>query len=407
MPVCTAGLPAVDTGLCHDLPMLNFDPARLPHLMDLLLDTVCVVDAQGRFVYVSGACEQMFGYLPDDMVGRRMIELVHPDDRERTLATVTDIVAGQPQPNFENRYLRKDGSIVHVLWSARWSPVDQVRVAVAHDITERKRAEAMRSALYAISEAAYAADDVAGLNRRVDAIIASLPGAPDAELKHYAAAQVSLATERLRTQAQLRHMALNDPLTGLPKRELFDDRLDSALARARRDQTQVAVLYLDLDHFKQVNDTLGHSAGDALLQEVALRMTACVRESDTVGRIGGDEFLVLQHSVHVPTDTALVAEKIRQSVAQPFILDGHTVTVAPSIGIACYPAHGADGPRLIQRADEAMYEAKKAGGNQFRFAANHAGASGPPSPAGRHPAGSDPAPTPSAPDPETPPAAGH
>ena len=306
------------------------------------------------------------------MVGKRVQDLVFHEDRARTMAAVTDIVAGQPKPHFENRYVRKDGRLVHIMWSARWSETDQLRVAVARDITALKHAEAMQAALYAIAKAAHTAEDEAALHARVQAILAPLALVPatdaDSELARYAAAEIAAATERLRAQRQLQHMARHDPLTGLPNRALFHDRLDSALARARREQAQFAVLYIDLDEFKQVNDSLGHAVGDALLQEVAQRLTACVRESDTVGRIGGDEFLVLLNSVHAPEQILHVAEKIRCSVAQPCVLSGHRVSVAASIGIACYPAQGEDGQLLIQRADEAMYAAKKAGGNRVMLA---------------------------------------
>lgn len=132
--------------------MATNNSAPLASFIDLLLDAVCAVDVEGRFVFVSAACERIFGYTPDELVGRRMIELVHPADRARTLQAADRIMAGEPMPNFENRYLRKDGQVAHILWSARWSEVDQLRIAVARDITERKQAESRQAALYAISK---------------------------------------------------------------------------------------------------------------------------------------------------------------------------------------------------------------------------------------------------------------
>lgn len=132
-------------------------------LVDLLLDAICVVDRDGQFVFVSAACQSIFGYSAEEMIGRRVMDMVHPDDRARTLEAAREIMAGAHQPSFENRYLRKDGSIVHILWSARWSENEQVRIAVAHDISERKRSEALQHALYAISEAAHLADDLPAL----------------------------------------------------------------------------------------------------------------------------------------------------------------------------------------------------------------------------------------------------
>ncbi|MGH8854442.1 MAG: diguanylate cyclase domain-containing protein, partial [Telluria sp.] len=141
---------------------------------DLLLDAVCMVDVSGRFVFVSAACEQIFGYTQQEMIGMTMIDLVAPADRARTLAAAQAVMSGQPHLHFENRYVRKDGSLVHIMWSARWSEADQLRIAVARDVTAIKQAQAMQAALYAISEAAHACDDLAGLFRRSHEIIGEL-----------------------------------------------------------------------------------------------------------------------------------------------------------------------------------------------------------------------------------------
>ena len=132
----------------------------LASFIDLLVDAVCVVDVDSRIVFVSAACERIFGYTQQEMVGKRMFELVAPEDRERTMQSAREVTSGQPQLNFENRYIRKDGQVVHIMWSTRWSQADQLRIGVARDITERKQAEAMQAALYAISEAAHAAEDL-------------------------------------------------------------------------------------------------------------------------------------------------------------------------------------------------------------------------------------------------------
>ena len=139
--------------------------------IDLLLDAVCVVDSTGTFVYVSAACERIWGYKPHELIGTPMINLVFPGDRERTLLAANEIMAGAHKLNFENRYVRKDGQIAHMLWSARWSPTHQLRIAVARDITERKQAESRQSALFAISEAAQAAEDLLALFKHVHQLI--------------------------------------------------------------------------------------------------------------------------------------------------------------------------------------------------------------------------------------------
>jgi diguanylate cyclase (GGDEF)-like protein/PAS domain S-box-containing protein len=446
-------------------------PRALSSFMDLLLDAVCVVDKEGRFVFVSAAFERLFGYAPDEMIGKPMIDLVFPADRDRTLQAARAIMADQPQFNFENRWVRKDGRVVDILWSARWSASDELRIAVARDVTERKRTEKMRAALYDISEAAHAADDLQALFKHIHEIIdtllsvmhfsialreggdgevrfayhadadgkgiapdprrfvartlctevirsgdtlllnadthATLPaslrgiagdharswlGVPlksgadtigalvvqghleskpytedDRDLLQFVSTQVAAAIERKQMIARLKHIALYDHLTRLPNRELFHDRMRLALARAQREQRQLALLYIDLDHFKRVNDTLGHDAGDRLLELVAERLEQCVRASDTVARFGGDEFVMLLENIDSSHNATAVAEKICNALHEPFRLFDQDARIVPSVGIALFPQHGDDEKQLLRRADEAMYTAKKRGGNRFEL----------------------------------------
>jgi diguanylate cyclase (GGDEF)-like protein/PAS domain S-box-containing protein len=440
-----------------------------PTIVELLLDAVCMVDAEGCFKYVSPSFERIFGYAPQEVVGRRMIELVHSDDRERTLRAAQNIMAGALQYHFENRYVRKDGQIAHIRWTARWVPEQQVRLAVAHDITERRHTEALQAAVYSISEAAQAAEDLVTLFAHIHQTIGTLlpaanftvalhdrlnesvsfpyhvnerhpapaphpldadalysrvirngqtlllspddstpPKAPhlataprplywlgvplhtqagvmgalvlqsyceearysdrDKELLQFVSTQVASAIERTQMRKRLQHMAQYDQLTHLPNRQLFLDRLKTALTRARREQTLLSLLFVDLDHFKQVNDTLGHAMGDLLLQRVAQRLLECVRASDTVARLGGDEFVVLLESSPTSEQATAVAEKILAAFIQPFDLDGHQLPMRPSIGIAIYPDHGGDESLLLSHADAAMYMSKKSGGNQAHMA---------------------------------------
>ena len=439
--------------------------ATLSNVIDLLLDAVCVVDAAGRFVFVSAACERIFGYTPEEMVGRTMIELVHPEDREKTLRAADEIMSGDLKPHFENRYVRKDGQVVHIMWSARWSESDQMRIAVARDITERKCAETLQAALYSVSEAAHSAEDMLALFQQIHRIIAGLLpasnffvalydekndklsfpysvdehdqtaalqtsdsntlsaevirsgqpllltpetsavlaeraasgraplyclGAPlnshkgtigalvvqrysggtcftemDKELLQFVSTQVAAAIERIKIQTRLQYIAQYDPLTNLPNRELLRDRLRTALTRARREQGNLSLLYLDLDKFKHVNDNFGHASGDLLLQMVADRLKECLREADTIARIGGDEFVVLLEKTRSPAYVCAIAEKIRTAFNQSFDLAGNTAHILPSIGVALYPQHGDDEEQLLRHADEAMYIAKRNGGNQI------------------------------------------
>lgn len=442
----------------------------LSKVMDLLLDAICVVDVEGRYVFVSAAFERIFGYTREEIIGRSMIELVHPDDRERTLQAANEIMAGQPKPHFQNRYVRKDGRVIHIMWSARWSEADGMRIAVARDITELKCAESMQVALHAISEAAHSAEDLLALFRHIHLIIGkllpainffvalydgqkdelsfpyfvdqydeapapckldsgtlsaevirsgqallltpdtrvALPervlpivgqnslewlGVPlgtqrgvigalvvqsysgdvryteqDKALLQFVSTQVAAAIERKQTETWLQYIARHDQLTALPNRELFHDRLRTALTKAHRDRLRLSVLYIDLDRFKLVNDSFGHDIGDLLLREVAERIGRCVRESDTVGRVGGDEFVVLLNDISLPEHATAVAEKIRAALDQPFELAGHRLHISSSIGIAVCPEHGDEDKQLMRYADDAMYGAKRQGGNRLLMA---------------------------------------
>lgn len=437
----------------------------LGEYIDLLLDAICVVDTEGRYVYVSASFERIFGYAPAEVIGRRMIELVHPEDRDATLQTANGIMSGNPEYHFENRYVRKDGQVVHIMWSARWSENHRLRIAVARDITRRKRAESIQAALYAISEASHAAEDLPTLFQQIHRIIvallpasnfsialydeksgevsfpyhvdeqlplpaaqklhsdmlfakvvrsgqallltpdddAGLPedsglpsqgwagnharswlGIPlespngtigalvvqrhadhahytrnDQELLQFVSNHIAAAIERKQMIASLQHMALYDPLTQLPNRVLFHDRMQVALSRVRRDQAQLSLLYLDLDKFKEVNDSFGHATGDLLLQRVAQRLEGCVRAGDTVARFGGDEFVVLLENVGLREYTALVIDKIHSALKNPFELAGQQIRIAASIGVAHCPLHGADEKQLLSHADAAMYLQKR------------------------------------------------
>ena len=288
--------------------MKTFDLVALKDVMDLMMDAVCVVDKNGDFVFVSAAFEDIFGYAPEEVIGKPMIDHVYPDDGEVTLNVVAGLLNGNLLPRFENRWIRKDGSIIHVLWSARWSEDHQFRIAIAHDITERKLME-----------------------------------------------------------QQLHYIAGHDPLTGLPNRALFFGRLQTSLALAKREGSHLSVLFIDIDGFKHVNDNYGHLIGDKLLESIAQRLGACVRRSDTVGRFGGDEFVVVLNSIDMFADVLLIAETIRAELERPYQLDHHNLQLSPSIGVARYPDDGDDEQQLLKHADQAMYKAKNAGGNRVEI----------------------------------------
>ena len=433
----------------------------LDNILDLLLDAICCVDQDGNFVYVSAGFKHVFGYSPEEIVGRNMLDIMHPEDRQKTLQAVTEIMSGKPKVGIENRYIRKDGEVVHIMWSARWSEKDQLRIAVARDISIRKRNEAIKTALYDISEAAHGGGDLIHLFEKIHDIIAQLlpaenffialydedsdelsfpyhvdaydehpaprplgtgtlsgevirsgnpllvtpenaaqlpadlktvigkdahywlgvplktqtstlgalvvqiyhPGQhyteKDRKLLEFVSTQVAAAIERNRMYTRLQHMAQYDALTNLPNRALLNDRLNIAIARAERGQYSFCLLYCDLDNFKQVNDSLGHAAGDLVLREAGLRLKSCVRDSDTVARIGGDEFILLLDNVASPEDGRTVSAKILAAFRPPFYIGSSSIQVSPSVGIALYPRDGDNAEALIGHADNAMYSSKR------------------------------------------------
>ena len=166
---------------------------------------------------------------------------------------------------------------------------------------------------------------------------------------------------------QITHSAEHDLLTGLPNRLLLNDRISQSIALARRDMNQIAVLFLDLDGFKYINDSLGHPIGDQVLQSVAQRLVNCVRSTDTVSRQGGDEFVILLSDVQQPEDAAVMANRMLHVVAQAHSIDQHDLHVTTSIGISVYPEDGQDPATLIKNADTAMYQAKENGRHRSSF----------------------------------------
>jgi diguanylate cyclase (GGDEF)-like protein/PAS domain S-box-containing protein len=174
-------------------------------------------------------------------------------------------------------------------------------------------------------------------------------------------------TERRQTEEKIRQMAYHDSLTGLPNRKLFSDRLDIALTQAHRNQKKVGIAMLDLDNFKDVNDTLGHAMGDLFLKAMAERLSAELREGDTVARFGGDEFMLILPDLKVMEDAIQVAQKIVDSFCKPFLVDTHQLVVTTSIGIAVYPDDGTDDDILLRNADIAMYQAKQAGRARYQL----------------------------------------
>lgn len=275
--------------------------ALYPKLIHLMLDTVFVVDADNQIVFVSDACESLLGYHSYELIGNPITNYMHPDDLAATRDSIHRVMNGQPHIDFRNRYIRKDGGIVHILWSARWYEEEKVRIGVARDVTALMQAE-----------------------------------------------------------EELRHLAHHDPLTKLTNRALFYDRLTSGLSTAQRHQSHLALLFLDINDFKAINDIHGHAAGDQVLCTVAKRLEGCVRATDTVARMGGDEFTVLLTDIQsIETVTAKV-EQILMVMNEPLGAEFGDVSMPScSIGVACYPADGEDADTLLSHADTHMYQVKR------------------------------------------------
>ena len=240
------------------------------------------------------------------------LAIVHPDDRDRYLATVNAAWEQAGTCSNEYRVIRSDGRVAwlssHGKTLADGAGKVYRMIGVSQDITERKRQE-----------------------------------------------------------EEARFLAYHDTLTGLPNRRLLDDRLRQAVFLAQRRDTRVAVMVVDLDHFKQVNDALGHRAGDAVLREASHRIAGCVRKADTLARHGGDEFVVVIPDLHQDADSQVVAEKILRALEPPFQVDGRDFTIGASIGISLYPTDAGDGEGVLRNADVAMYRAKQLGRNNYRF----------------------------------------
>ena len=292
--------------VARDITGRRESQARLSALVQNSSDFITVLDADGAPTYVSPAVTRILGYTPEELIGTQSLDTIHPEDVD-TLATLGGHVLGAPGGSavVEYRVRHKDG---------RWRHVEAVMTNLFDDP--------------AVGGVVVNSRDV---------------------------------TEHRRVQRELAHQAFHDGLTGLPNRALFLDRLAQALLRLRRENTNVAVLFLDLDRFKVVNDSLGHHLGDELLVAAAARLRACLRPSDTISRFGGDEFTVLMEHAGTREEAIAVAERLLASLEDPFSLNGQDVFVSTSVGIAVADTAEVDAEDLMRRADSAMYAAKAHG----------------------------------------------
>jgi diguanylate cyclase (GGDEF)-like protein/PAS domain S-box-containing protein len=305
----------VTTGLLSDITeRKTSDEAlqKLAAIVEFSQDAIIGETVEGVITSWNRAAERIYGYTKAEAVGRN-ISFLLPAHRQAEMPAILDEVRiGLALEPFETQRVTKAGSILDVLVAI--SPIKDThgRVtgasAIVRDITDRKIAE-----------------------------------------------------------AQIKFLAYHDALTGLPNRALALDRLSNALAGARRRKSKVAVLFLDLDRFKLINDSLGHAAGDILLQVVAKRLKSCIREQDTVARLSGDEFLILLSDINNIPDVAIAAERIMDAITAEFVIQDQPLNIRCSLGISIFPEHGEDCETLMKYADAAMYSAKENGRNNYRF----------------------------------------
>ena len=393
-------------------------------------DGFWLVDNQGRLLEVNEAYCRRSGYSREDLVGRSIHQFEAQETAEE-IARHIAIVLERGSDLFETRHRAQNGELWDLEISVSHTPVGGGRFCCfLRDITERKRTEAQlhlvsqvfkntsegilitdaRGVILDVNDAycqlmGYRREEMLGANPskvrsdRHDAafyqkmweelgqkgrwtgevwdrrkngevfpkwLSINAVYATDGTLTHYIGSFADISSLK-QAESQLHHLAYYDALTGLPNRILFRDRLDQELHACRRLNKRTAVLFLDLDRFKLVNDTLGHSAGDELLIQVANRLQTLVRENDTVARLGGDEFILIARDIANPDFVAVLANKIIAQLSRPFPILDQEVRVGTSVGISLFPNDGEEVESLIMHADAAMYEAKNTGRGQYRF----------------------------------------
>jgi len=285
---------------------------RFRALVEKSWSGVALLDENLAFTYVGSSTERLLGYGEAQLIGTSFLGYVHPRERQGARDLFRNLAASaNTETTGELRFLHKDGT---------WVWLEGFAQNLLHDPA-------------------------------VGAIVINYRD----------------VSQRKQTEKQLEYQAYYDALTGLPNRLLFRDRVTNAIAHARRNRYGVAVMYLDLDHFKLVNDGLGHSLGDHLLSQVADRLQGSIRASDTISRLGGDEFTILLNDIASSDSVASVAHKLLQSLIRPFRVEGHELFVTASIGISLFPGDGEDVESLLRAADSAMYRAKELGRNQTQL----------------------------------------
>ena len=294
-------------------------------------DIIYMLDESGHFVFVNDRIKTILGYETDELLGRHYAEFVHKDDIEKAKYVFDERRTGsRASHNIEFRLLCKGSSLPYRYFESRSITIELSAMGVYSEQQAEQKEEFVGTY---------------GVVRDI--------------------------SERKRAEEVINFQLYHDLLTKLPNRALFRDRLNLAISQAKRSKTQLAVMFLDMDRFKVINDSLGHLAGDQLLQTIAQRLSSCLRDGDTLARVGGDEFNLLVPGINGREDAAMVARKIIERLKEPVILDGYEVFVSFSIGIAIFPEDGQTIDVLVKNSDMAMYHIKTHGKNGYEFFADN------------------------------------
>ncbi|MEB3358251.1 MAG: CHASE2 domain-containing protein [Synechococcales bacterium] len=323
---------AITSYIAHLEGELQKSKEFLHSVINAIPDPIFVKDKQHRWIVLNEAYSKFIGYPIETLINQS--EYTFLSEQQASLLRQHDDLAFQTgiEQESEGELTNASGHTYQIATKRslhRDGAGNLFLVGVIRDITHRKRMEE--------------------------------------ELRRTAAELVRSNAELRQTGNQLRHIAYHDPLTGLPNRKLFQERLIQAIEWAAQNRQLIGLLFLDLDGFKSVNDTLGHPIGDLLLKAVAQRLTGCLRASDTVARLGGDEFVVILPAIPSADHISTVAEKILMTLSKPFLLEDKAISITTSIGVSIYPEHGESMEILIVAADQAMYRAKEHGKNRYEF----------------------------------------
>lgn len=284
--------------------------SRYRSLYEQTNDGITMISFDGTIIESNQRAGDILGYNREELIGQNVDDFLKPEEPERSIHVLDRLRNGEKIPIYERTLVRKDGTFVPV----------EINISLVKDQDGNP--------LYLQS-----------ITRDI--------------------------SERKRIEKKLEHWSTHDWLTDLPNRFLLYDRLDKSIARGKRYKRKFAVLYIDLDGFKEVNDARGHSTGDLVLIEMSRRLVDCLRESDTIARMGGDEFIMLVEEINTHADALTSAQRVLQQIEKPFIIQGYDIRISASIGISIFPDHGEDDDALVTCADQALYRSKEKGKGSF------------------------------------------